>query len=260
MIKKETEKFLDSNIFEGMTSISALINAIKLNKNNRKIEKILFDEDKLKNKRPEFGFLRANAEILGYELEICDSDKISKLTIGSSHGGIIAICGDRIIQKLSVENIKKDGLYYMLEGVEDPYNFGNAIRSLYASGADGIIVGSRNWMGAAGVVARSSAGTSELIDIYQVTDSSEAISILKKLDYTVVSAGIRDSVDLFEINLKKPLLVIIGGEKRGISRAVLDMSDHIVRIDYANDFKGSLSTSASASVFGFEISRKLRNL
>lgn len=260
MIKKEAEKFLDSNVFEGMTSISALINAIKQNKNDRKIEKILFDKDKLKNKRPEFGFLRANAELLGYELEICDPVKISELTIGSSHGGIIAICGNRIIQNLSVENIKKDGVYYMLEGVEDPYNFGNAIRSLYAAGADGIIVGSRNWMGAAGVVARASAGTSELIDIYQVTDASEAVNILKRLDYTVVSAGIRDSVDLFDVELKKPLFVIVGGEKRGISRAVLDMSDYIVRIDYANDFRGSLSTSACASVFGFEISRKLRNL
>lgn len=260
MIKKEAEKFFDSNIFEGMTSISALINAIKSNKNNRKIEKILFDKNKLKAKRPELGFLRANAEALGYELEICEPEKISERTIGSSHGGIIALCGDRIIQNLSLENIKKDGVYYMLEGVEDPYNFGNAIRSLYAAGADGIIIGNRNWMGAAGVVARSSAGASELIDMYQVNDAMEAINILKKLDYTIVSAGIRDSVDLFEVKLKKPLLVIIGGEKRGISRSVLDMSDHIVRIAYGNDFKGSLSTSACASVFGFEISRKLRNL
>lgn len=260
MIKKEAEKFLDSNVFEGMTSISALINAKKLNKNDRKIEKILFDKDKLKSKRAEFGFLRANSEALGYELEICDSAKISELTIGSSHGGIIAICGNRTIQNLSIENVKKDGVYYMLDGVEDPYNFGNAIRSLYAAGADGIIVGNRNWMGAAGVVARASAGTSELMDIYQVSDTPEAIDILKKLDYTVVSAGIRDSVDLFQADLRKPLFVIIGGEKRGISRAVLDMSDHIVRIDYAKDFKGSLSTSACASVFGFEISRKLRNL
>ena len=41
MIKKESDKFTDSNIFEGMTSISALIKAISANKNDRKIIKIL---------------------------------------------------------------------------------------------------------------------------------------------------------------------------------------------------------------------------
>ena len=260
MIKKENDKFTDSNVFEGMTSISALIKAISANKNNRKILKILFDEAKLKSKYAEFKFISCNAEALGYEVEVCTADIIDTYTIGNSHGGIVAICSDRIIQNLSTADIKKDGVYYMLDGVEDPYNFGNAVRSLYASGADGIIVGQRNWMGAAGVVARSSAGASELIDMYQVSDCVDAIKFFKKCGYTVVCAGIRDSVDLFEADLKKPLFVIIGGEKRGISRQVLDEADAIVRIGYGRQFNGSLSTSATAAVFGFEIGRKNRIL
>lgn len=260
MIKKESDKFTDSNVFEGMTSISALIKAISSDKNDRRILKILFDEAKLKSKYAEFKFISANAESLGYDIEICSADVISGYTIGNSHGGIIAICGDRIIQNLSAADVKPDGVYYMLEGVEDPYNFGNAVRSLYASGSDGIIVGTRNWMGAAGVVARSSAGASELIDMYQVNDCMDAVNIFKKCGYTVVCAGIRDSVDLFDAELKKPLFVIIGGEKRGISRQVLNEADTIVRIGYGRQFNGSLSTSASAAVFGFEISRKNRIL
>lgn len=257
---KEVNKFENSNIFEGMTSISALINAIKSGKNDRKIVKVLFDKEKLKSKRSEFNYLSANAETIGYTLELCDCDIISELTIGNTHGGIIAVCGDRIIQNLSANKIKKDGIYYMLEGVEDPYNFGNAIRSLYAAGADGIILGKRNWMGAAGVVARSSAGCSELIDVFCVDECIDAIKLFKQMDYSVICAGIRNSVDIFDAELKKPLFVIIGGEKRGISSAVLDEADEIVRIGYANEFRGSLSTSAAASVFGFEICRKNRKL
>jgi len=115
-------------------------------------------------------------------------------------------------------------------------------------------------MGAAGVVARSSAGTSELIDMYRTASAENAVELFKSIGYTVVCAGIRDSVDIFEAELKKPLFVIIGGEKRGISRAVLDMADTIVRIEYGNEFRGSLSASACAAVFGFEISRKNRIL
>ena len=248
------------NVFEGMTSISALINAIKAGKNDRKIHEILFDKNKIRSKRPELSFLKANAEVLGYELKICDPEEIDAVASGTSHGGIIALCGDRIIQNLSADNIASGGVYYMFEGIEDPYNFGNSIRSVYAAGADGIIVGKRNWMGAAGVVARSSAGTSELIDMFVTEASEDAVALFKSLGYSVICAGIRDSVDLFEADLKKPLFVIIGGEKRGISRAVLDMADQIVRIDSQKDFRGSLSSSASAAIFAFEINRKSRNL
>lgn len=248
------------NVFEGMTSISALINAIKSGKNDRKIHKILFDKTKIKSKRAELSFLKANATLLCYELKICDAAEIDSLANGTSHGGIIALCGDRIIQNLSANSIVSNGVYYMFEGIEDPYNFGNSVRSVYAAGADGIIVGRRNWMGAAGVVARSSAGTSELIDMYVTDTAEDAVSLFKSVGYSVICAGIRDSIDLFEADLKKPLLVIIGGEKRGISRAVLDMADQIVRIEYQKDFRGSLSTSASAAIFAFEINRKSRNL
>ena len=260
MIKKENDKFVNSNVFEGMTSISALIKAISAGQNDRRIEKILFDEAKIKSKHAEFKFISYNAEALGYTVEVCSSDVIDTYTIGNSHGGIVAVCGDRIIQNLSIDKIKKDGIYYMLEGVEDPYNFGNAVRSLYAAGADGIIVGARNWMGAAGVVARSSAGASELIDMYQTQDCTDAVRIFRSCGYNIICAGIRYSVDLFEAELKKPLFIIIGGEKRGISRQVLDEADTIIRIGYGRQFNGSLSTSATAALFGFENNRKNRIL
>lgn len=257
---KENDKFSNSAVFEGMTSISAIIKAIEANHSDRRIIKILFDKDKIHSKRPEYGFLKAKSSVLGFPIELSDAETISNLTIGNSHGGVVAVCSERTVPRLSQEFIKSDGVYYMLEGVEDPYNFGYAVRSIYAAGADGIIVGERNWLGAAGVVARSSAGASELMNIYSVSDCTEALELFKKSGYTVVCAGIRDSVDLFETELLPPLFVIIGGEKRGISRAVLDAADAVVRIEYGTDFKGSLSTAASAAVFAFEIRRKSRNL
>lgn len=260
MQKKETEKFFDSECLEGMSSISALIKAIEKKScaNNRKILKILIDENKIRSKSREIAFLKVKANQLGFIIEFVDHDTIAKKTVGQTHGGIIAECTSRDIPTLTAASLKKNGIYYFLEGVEDPYNFGYAVRSLYAAGADGLILSPRNWMGAAGIVARSSAGASELIDLY-ISEPTEAIKIFKELGYTVICAGIRDSVSIFESSLKKPLFVILGGEKRGISGAVLDMADSIVRIDYGTEFGGSLSTAAAAAVFGFEILRQNRN-
>ena len=256
-MKKEADKYNDSDIMEGMSSISAVINSIINKKSSRKIITVYVDKDKKKSKAREISFLLKNAGAIGYSVEFVDSDSIDEFTVGNTHGGIIAFCTPKDINELQQNDIKANGIYYLLDGVEDPYNFGYSVRSIYASGADGIILPPRNWMGVAGVVARSSAGASELIDMY-ISSSDKAIEYFKNAGYTVVCAGIRNSESIFDADLKKPLLVILGGEKRGISAGTLDKADKIVRIDYGSSFKGSLSTAAATAVFAFEILRNNR--
>ena len=251
---KEASKFSDSNIFEGMPSISAVIRSIESGISDRRIISVFVDESKRKSKFKEIAFLTAKSSALGFSLSFVTAEYIDAIVVGNTHGGIIAECTPRTIDRLSTESIIQNGVYYLLDGIEDPYNFGNAVRSLYASGADGIILSERNWLGVAGTVARASAGASELLPSF-VSDTVEAINLFRSCGYRIICAGIRDSVSIFEADLSAPILVILGGEKRGISRAVLDLADNVVRIDYGTDFKGSLSASASAAVFGFEVLR-----
>lgn len=251
---KENQKFEDTNIFEGMPSISAVIKSIENGSSQRKIISVYFDKNKKTSKAKELGFLKAKALLLGFNIEYVTAEYIDSLCVGNTHGGIVAECTKREIPRLCGEDIKNYGVYYLLEGIEDPYNFGNALRSLYAFGADGIILSERNWLGVAGTVARSSAGASELLPAY-ISDTVQAINIFKGKGYRIICAGIRDSESIFTADLSKPLLVVLGGEKRGISRAVLDLADTVVRIEYGTEFNGSLSASSSAAVFGYEILR-----
>lgn len=251
---KEELKFENTNIFEGIPSISAVIKSIESGISTRKILTVFIDAQKRISKSREISFLVAKSHSLGFGIEFKDAKYINDLSIGNTHGGIIAMCTEREIPHLSADDIKSNGVYYFLEGIEDPYNFGNAVRSIYASGADGIVLGERNWMGVAGTVARSSAGTSELLPCY-VCSPLDAVNIFKSCGYKVICAGIRNSESLFDTDLSTPLLVVLGGEKRGISGAILEKADKIVRIDYGTEFLGSLSASASAAVFAFEILR-----
>ena len=256
-MQKETNKMTESDLMEGMSSISAVIKAIEAGHTDRRILSVFIDSAKKSSKRREISFLSRKSKELGFTIEFCDEATIAEYTVGNSHGGIIAFCSERNIPALTQSVIKPNGVYYLLEGVEDPYNFGYAVRSIYAAGGDGIILSPRNWMGVAGVVARSSAGSSELIDMF-VSDPEEAADIFKELGYKIICAGIRDSVSIFDADLSYPLFVVLGGEKRGISRALLDKADETVRIDYGNDFNGSLSTAAASAVFAFEIYRSNR--
>ena len=251
-MKKEASRQEDSLIFEGMTSISAVING-----GYRKIEKVLFDKEKNDKRSRQLSWLKAKSREMGFEIEFCDIESIEALTTGNSHGGVIAICSDREIPALSALSPKEDGFYVMIDGIEDPYNFGYAIRTLYAAGADAIILTPRNWMSAAGVVCRSSAGASELLPIY-ISDGEEASAFFKAHNIKVVCAGIRDSVSAFDADLSKPVFLIVGGEKRGISAKVLATADTVVRLDYGREFNGSLSAASCASVLAYEIFRQNR--
>lgn len=239
-------------VLEGMTSLSALLHAYEENFNDRKILYILYDDSRAKKLARELSFLRAKSREHHFELIAADADTIAKTANGTTHGGVIALCTERTFPKLTREKISPDGFYVYLEGIEDPYNFGNTVRSLYAAGADAVILSPRNWMSAAGVVARASAGTSELMPIYLSTPENLSVCF-HEAGYKICAAGIRDSVSLYEADLKKPLLLIVGGEKRGISGALLSAADQIVRIDYGRNFRGSLSAAAATAVMAFEI-------
>lgn len=250
-MKKEESRQASSTIFEGMTSISAVING-----GHRKIETVLADKEKAKKKSRELAYLRRCSEAHGFDINLCDSDEIDALTTGNTHGGIIALCSDRMIEPLSDELTREHGGFYvMLDGIEDPYNFGYALRTVYAAGADAVILTPRNWMNAAGVVCRASAGASELIPMY-VGEADEVCRFFKDRGVRVVAAGIRNSVSAFSADLSLPLFLIVGGEKRGISAKTLDQADIVVRLDYGRDFRGSLSAASAASVLSYEILRQ----
>ena len=254
MIKKENEKFAPSAILEGMTSVSALLNSSP-DVNSRKIERILIDRSKRKSKAAEIGFLTAKSHELGFSIEFVEPEEIERIAVGTSHGGVLAFCTERELKVLTADSIRENGFYVYLEGVEDPYNFGYTLRSLYAAGVDGVILPPRNWMTAAGVVARSSAGASELIPMFCATSES-LVACFRERGYRILCAGIRNSVSLYEEHFPYPLLLVVGGEKRGISRNLLDAADQIVRIDYGRAFRGSLSAASAATVMAFEIFRQ----
>ena len=258
-MQKENIKFQDSLSFEGMTSIRAIIEGIEKGINDRKISTVLYDKSKSTKNAKTIGYLKAVSSKYGYKLEETDEESLDEITLGNSHGGIVALCEERTIPFLTQadfeEKINKNGFYAMIQGIEDPYNFGYALRSLYAVGCDGIILGERNWMSAAGVVCRSSAGASEMFPVYKC-DEIIAANLFKSNGFNVVCADERTDNILGQCDLPCPILLIVGGEKRGISKSLLELADTLVKIPYGREFKASLSAASATTMFAYEIMRQ----
>ncbi|MCS7071637.1 MAG: RNA methyltransferase, partial [Anaerolinea sp.] len=144
----------------------------------------------------------------------------------------------------------------MLDGVEDPFNFGQAIRALYAAGADGLVVRPRSWLSAAGVVARASAGASEWMPTAIVETAQQAADWFRRRGMPTAVTDHRRAVSIYEVDLSGPLFLVIGGEKRGVTRSFADAADMRLRIPYGRSFGQALDTTSAAAALAFEIMRQ----
>ncbi|MGM9642397.1 MAG: TrmH family RNA methyltransferase, partial [Eubacteriales bacterium] len=95
----------------------------------------------------------------------------------------------------------------------------------------------------------------ELLDIF-LGDTAEIAGLYKAQGYKIACAAIPDSISCQTADLSLPLLLVIGGEKRGISSKLLSISDINVRIPYGRDFLGSLSTASAVSILAYEVLRQ----
>lgn len=257
-------------ILEGIISVEAAIKYA-----SRDIDLCYVDIAKVKKRdRKILSFLRLLKDN-NIPCELCERDIIDSYlaqndaNAGSSHGGVAAVCGERklcSLDSLIEKTVREQGFCCVLDGVEDPFNFGYSVRNLYAAGVSGIIIPERNWLSAAGVCARSSAGATEMCDIAvmpEMKTQPEHTGFMSKLKkaglYTICAAKTANCEELFYFEPVFPCVIFIGGEKRGISPDFVACADKIVSIPYFSDARFSLPTASTAAIFGFEFG-KYKNL
>lgn len=252
-------------IIGGHISLEAIMKS-----GSREIERIYFDKLRLETvKRSDFHFpeKKQYEKFISYAAEkridiiYQDSHDFEKLTGGEAFGGIAAEVGERTYCDYHELTGKyKNGYFVLLDGIEDPFNFGYVLRTLYTAGVDGIFLPERNFLSAASTVIRSSAGASELMDIAVYKNAEELLTFLKEQNiYIVATSKTVHSSDISKTSFKRPLCIVIGGEKRGINKTVSQYADKTVSIVYPRDTGISLSASSAAAIIAYEVANKLSN-
>ena len=214
----------------------------------RTVERVLVG-----SKRPkQIEALRAECEARRIHVEEVTEEALAEFD--RRPGGIVALVGERSFA--SVESMWTGAIPFVahLDGVEDPFNFGQAVRTLYAMGCDGVLLPERNWMTATATVTRASAGATELMPM-AIQSAADTVEAAAAIGVTVVATSDRADRDIGDVDLSGPLLVLFGGEKRGVTRSLLRQVE-TVRIPYGRRFPRSLGTVAATSVVAFEVMRQ----
>lgn len=235
-------------VVEGSLSTKAVIKAKR-----RPVLKVLINKNK---KSRDISYIDKITKAENIDLFYVDENEIEKYAKGKTHGGVVAVVGERSYQDLNDLTQGPKPFIGILEGIEDPFNFAYCLRSLYAAGCDGVIVGQRNWTTVVDVVTKSSAGASEFINVYQSVDLADTIQKLKALGFTIYGANRKMAKSLYKTQFDDKIVVAIGGEKRGLSNKVAKLCDYNIYIPYANDFKNAINGSGATAIISFEIFRQ----
>lgn len=198
------------------------------------------------------------ASAAGASVERVSADTIAQIASGETHGGVVATVGERHMLALDtlLAQVQPPAFIVMLDGVEDPFNFGQAVRAFYAAGAHGLVVRPRNWMSAAAVVGRASAGATERIPTAQAESAEAAAEVMRAAGLRVAVADSHRAQSIYSADLRVPLFLLVGGEKRGVTRSFAEKADLRLKIPYGRLYDADLGTTAASAVLAFEIMRQ----
>ena len=146
----------------------------------------------------------------------------------------------------------------IVDGVEDPQNFGAILRSAEAAGVHGVLIRDRRAAPISGTVMKASAGAAAHIPVAKVPGLPNVITKLQEKGIWIVGTVEDGEETLFDADLTGPIAVVVGSEGTGISNLILKHCDRTVRIPMQGNI-GSLNVSASTAIILFEILRQRSN-
>lgn len=147
------------------------------------------------------------------------------------------------------------GLLVVLDGIEDPRNLGAVIRTAAAAGAHGILLGTDDTVGLTPAVAKTAAGALERIPIAREPRLSRRLADLKSGGFRIVALDARGDRAWDSEAYLGPVVLVAGGEGRGLRRGLLEASDARVALPLASGVE-SLNVSVAVGAVLYEIVRQ----
>jgi len=175
--------------------------------------------------------------------------------VKNNHQGIILDVRDFEYNSLDEIIFNKDRCFLViLDHIEDPHNLGAIIRTVEASGADGIILPLNRSVSVNETVMKTSVGALYNVKIASVTNLNQTIKYLKKQGFWIVGTDM-DGDDYTKINYPAKTALVIGSEGFGMTRIVKESCDFIASIPMHGKVN-SLNASVAAGIMIYEVIKR----
>lgn len=145
----------------------------------------------------------------------------------------------------------------LLEDIQDPGNVGTLIRTAAAFNYSGAIMSENCADPLSPKCVQATAGAVLSIWLRRTTNYLELISALRKGGYTIAATDVNGMEEPALLSRQSKLLLALGNEAAGLSKAMLNVADFRLRIPTVREKAESLNVAACGAICMYLSSQKL---
>mgnify|MGYP003416844342 FL=1 len=187
-------------------------------------------------------------------------EKLNKLSKFNNHQGAVASIAPIkfVTMEQLVEGIlekKENPLFLILDQLSDARNFGAIIRTAECTGVDGIIIQKQGSAPVNGDTVKTSAGAVFNVPICKVDHIKDAVFYLQGSGISTVAATEKTENNIYDIDFKGGIAIIMGSEDKGVNPSVLKIVDQKAKLPMYGTIS-SLNVSVACGAFLYEAVRQ----
>ena len=190
-------------------------------------------------------------------VEFCERKYLDKLAETPENQGVVALRQSFVYADLDVltKNRNKSSnfdLILVLDSIMDPQNLGSIIRTSHCMGANGVVIPEDRSAQVTAAVNKASAGSVQYIPIVKVVNLAQTLDYFKDKGFWVFGADAHGGSNLRGMDFNSSVVLVLGGESKGIRPLVKKKCDFLITVPLAEDFD-SLNVSVAAGIIQYEI-------
>jgi 23S rRNA (guanosine2251-2'-O)-methyltransferase len=201
----------------------------------------------------------SQARELGVKVRSHQRQRLDSRAGTTAHQGILALLSPYsfvdLDEILAAARSDDPALILVLDGIQDPQNLGGLIRTAYVCGAHGVVVPKDRAAPLTAAVAKASAGALEHVAVARITNLKRTLELFKKKGIWVVGLSMEGEHLIYELDLRQPTAMVIGGEAKGIRPLVGRACDLLAAIPQRGRLD-SLNAAAAGSMALYEAMRQ----
>jgi 23S rRNA (guanosine2251-2'-O)-methyltransferase len=193
-------------------------------------------------------------------VEVCPRHRLDRLTHDARHQGVVAETetaelGSEAELELRLPSLAQPPLLLALDGVMDPRNLGACLRSADAAGVGAVLLPKSRSAPLSDVARKAASGAAESLFIVAVSNLVRRLEWLKQHGLWVVGAAGDADVAWSDADLRRPTVLVLGGEGKGLRELTRKTCDQLVSIPMKGGVS-SLNVSVATGILLFEALRQ----
>lgn len=199
--------------------------------------------------------VRARAVVAGVPVREIGARELGGVAPGATIAARCSAFRYRDEVDLPAADSQLPGLVIVLDGIQDPQNLGAIVRTAEAAGAAALCIPARRAAQVTPAVVRASAGATEHLPVYRVTNITRTLDRLKSLGYWTVGLSADATMRWDGLDYQQAVALVVGAEGQGLRRLVAASCDHLVALWMGGRVQ-SLNASAAFAAVVYEVVRQ----